>query len=127
MGDFNDEPTDESILQHLKAKCDTNELKAADLYNLMCKLKTVEKIGSNKFREQWSLIDQMIVSTSLAKNSKSWHVKNNRAYIYKADFLLQPDETNMGVKTFRTYSGARYNGGFSDHLPVYLDLEKGEN
>ncbi|MCX6232020.1 MAG: endonuclease [Bacteroidetes bacterium] len=127
MGDFNDEPTDESILQYLKSKCDTNELTGADLYNLMCKLKAEEKIGTNKFREQWSLIDQMIVSTALVKNSKSWHVKNMRAFIYKADFLLQPDETYMGVKTFRTYTGPRYTGGFSDHLPVYMDLEKGEN
>ncbi|NVN93702.1 MAG: endonuclease [Bacteroidetes bacterium] len=122
MGDFNDEPMDESILKYLNAKCDTGGLKNADLYNLMCKLKTTEKIGTNKFREQWSLIDQMIVSTSLAKNVKQWHVKNYRAYIFKAAYLLQPDETYMGVRTFRTYTGSKYTGGYSDHLPVYMDL-----
>ena len=122
MGDFNDEPMDECMLKILNAKCDTGNLKAADLYNLMCKLKTTENIGTNKYREQWSLIDQMIVSTPLAKNVKQWHVKNYRAYIFKADYLLQADETYMGLKTFRTYNGARYTGGYSDHLPVYMDL-----
>jgi len=122
MGDFNDEPTDESITKALNAKCDTNDLKTADLFNLMCKLKATEKLGSNKFREQWSLIDQMIVSTSLAKNKQKWHVKNYRAYIFKPGYLLQEDEIYMGLKTFRTYNGARYTGGYSDHLPVYMDL-----
>ncbi|MFZ4400193.1 MAG: endonuclease/exonuclease/phosphatase family protein [Bacteroidales bacterium] len=122
MGDFNDEPSDESILKSLNAKCDTNDVRNADLFNLMCNLKSTEKIGSNKFREQWSLIDQMIVSASLAKNKQKWHVKNYRAYIFKAKYLLQADDTYMGVRTFRTYNGARYTGGYSDHLPVYMDL-----
>jgi predicted extracellular nuclease len=122
MGDFNDEPMDESIHIKLNAKCDTADVKERNLYNLMCKLKNTEKIGSNKFREQWSLIDQMIVSASLAKNKQKWHVNNYRAYIFKADYLLQADETYMGVRTFRTYTGPRYTGGYSDHLPVYMDL-----
>jgi hypothetical protein len=42
--------------------------------------------------------------------------------IFDADFLLEKDEKNMGVKPFRTYSGFSYKGGFSDHLPVYIDL-----
>lgn len=122
MGDFNDEPTDESLLKNLNAKCNISDVKSTDLYNLMCSLKNTEKIGSNKFREQWSLIDQIIVSASLAKNTKKWHVKNYRAYIFKAEYLLQTDETYMGVRTFRTYTGARYTGGYSDHLPVFMDL-----
>jgi predicted extracellular nuclease len=122
MGDFNDEPADESISKFLNAKCDTFNLRKTDLYNLMCNLKTIEKIGSNKFRENWSLIDQIIVSNSLINLSKGWKVKNNRAFIFKAEFLLIADETYMGLKTFRTYNGPKYTGGFSDHLPVYVDL-----
>ncbi len=122
MGDFNDEPTDECMTKYLKAKCDSSDIHFGDLFNLMCKLKATEKIGSNKFREQWSLIDQIIVSNTLAKNIKKWHVKNLRAFIFKAEYLLQSDETYLGVKPFRTYNGYRYTGGYSDHLPVYMDL-----
>ena len=32
------------------------------------------------------------------------------------------DENYGGKKLFRTYVGPRYQGGFSDHLPVYIDL-----
>lgn len=122
MGDFNDEPNDESIVKFLNAKCDTMDLKVPDLFNLMCNLKKTENIGSNKFRDAWSMIDQIIVSKSLINNNSEWKVKDNRAFIFKADFLLQTDETYLGVKTFRTYNGPKYTGGFSDHLPVYIDL-----
>ncbi len=122
MGDFNDEPSDESIVKYLNAKCDTLSLNTTDLYNLMCNLKKIENIGSNKFRDAWSMIDQIIVSKSLINNNSDWKVKDNRAFIFKAEFLLQTDETFLGVKTFRTYNGPKYTGGFSDHLPVYIDL-----
>ena len=36
--------------------------------------------------------------------------------------LLEADETYNGYKPYRTYNGFSYQGGFSDHLPVYVDL-----
>ncbi|NJO88702.1 MAG: hypothetical protein HC831_06855 [Chloroflexia bacterium] len=45
------------------------------------------------------------------------------AHIFSADFLLTDDEAYTGKKTFRTYLGYKYLGGYSDHLPVFLDLE----
>ncbi|MGM0498283.1 MAG: endonuclease, partial [Bacteroidota bacterium] len=37
-------------------------------------------------------------------------------------FLLEKDEKYIGKKPYRTYVGFKYNGGFSDHLPIILDL-----
>ena len=122
MGDFNDEAEDESLTKYLKVKCDTIYNKDADIINLMCGLKKKEGIGTNKFHDQWSLIDQFIVSTSLMKENNKWQVKNKRAYIFKPDFLLMPDEAYFGMKPFRTFYGPKYLGGYSDHLPVYFDL-----
>jgi hypothetical protein len=45
--------------------------------------------------------------------------------IAAADFLLTGDTKNLGKMPYRTYSGPNYLGGFSDHLPVYLDLRIG--
>jgi hypothetical protein len=28
----------------------------------------------------------------------------------------------MGLQPYRTYAGPKFIGGFSDHLPVYIDL-----
>jgi hypothetical protein len=36
--------------------------------------------------------------------------------------LLKDDTRWLGKKPFRTYEGFKYNGGFSDHLPVYVDI-----
>jgi hypothetical protein len=43
-------------------------------------------------------------------------------HIFEEDFLLEDDEKFFGKKPFRTYVGMKYAGGFSDHLPVYVDL-----
>lgn len=121
MGDFNDEPNDESIKKHLGSRCDTSNFNEFNLFNLMCNNLKEQGIGTNKFREKWSVIDQILVSKSLILTN-GWYVKNMKSIIFAPDYLLLPDETYMGVKTFRTYNGFKYLGGFSDHLPVYIDL-----
>jgi gluconate 5-dehydrogenase len=39
----------------------------------------------------------------------------------KADFLLEEDKKGK-KRPYRTYMGPVYKGGFSDHLPVFIDL-----
>ena len=39
------------------------------------------------------------------------------------DFLLKKDPVYPGMSPYSTWYGYRYQGGFSDHLPVLLDLE----
>ena len=53
--------------------------------------------------------------------------KNASAYlkdvqIIRHPFLLEEDEKYGGDKPFRTYYGMKYNGGYSDHLPIVLDI-----
>lgn len=38
-------------------------------------------------------------------------------------FLLTDDKKYGGKEPFRTYKGMKYQGGFSDHLPIYTDFE----
>jgi hypothetical protein len=49
-------------------------------------------------------------------------LKEANGIIFSDSFLLEEDKTYSGMKPFRTYSGYKYNGGFSDHLPVYVDI-----
>jgi hypothetical protein len=122
MGDFNDEPNDESITNVLMARSDSIHLNKNDLYNLMTGFAGRWRTGTNKFRESWSVIDQIIVSSSMLHAEKGLTVNANAAHIFDAPFLLMEDKTYFGMKPFRTYLGPRYLGGFSDHLPVYMDL-----
>ena len=123
MGDFNDTPAS-SPLKNLGQL--TNLAKWADGAE-----------GSYKYRESWSMIDQILVSENLIK--KDSHLKGNEKgfqpqwiythrnmEIFAPEALFAEDATYMGVKPKRTYSGPRYLGGISDHLPVVFKLYKGE-
>jgi hypothetical protein len=121
MGDFNDTPSDVSVKDVLGAKS-PNEINSSNaLYNLAIPL-AIKGKGTNKFQGKWSLIDQIIVSGNLL-NGNRLKTSTGLFQIFSPDFLLENDETYLGKKPFRTYSGFKYNGGFSDHLPVLLDLK----
>jgi hypothetical protein len=122
MGDLNDEPTDESVKDVLKAKMDSTNLAANDLYNMMTGAGCNWNRGTIKDKELWITIDQFIVSSSLLDPVNGIHTTPHSIHIMDAPFLLQKDEAWFGQKPFRTYYGARYIGGFSDHLPIYMDL-----
>ena len=70
--------------------------------------------GSIRFDGQWQLIDNAFVSGGFAGADLK---------VLKAPFLLVKDSAHSGLKPFRTYSGPRYAGGVSDHLPVAVSLK----
>jgi len=129
MGDFNDEPENESLLNVLGARLDTSYLQPADLVNLMyLQSRSMGNrsgyAGSHKFREHWGMLDQIIVSGSLLERQNSLYADPESVTIFKPAFLLEDDLRYLDKKPKRTYLGPRYKGGFSDHLPVYVDIKE---
>lgn len=122
MGDFNDEPFDASLVMGLGAKNDTSQCEPFSLYNLMGIRNRNRKEGTLKYRDQWSTFDQFIISGTLLKGISGIAAGPDAAGVFSASFLMEEDNTWFGEKLNRTYTGPRYNGGFSDHLPVYLDI-----
>ncbi len=114
-GDFNDEWNNISLKDYLVKTNDTSP----NLVNLMAALP--ENYGSHRYRGAWSYLDQIIVSNSLLDN-QNLDVYNLKAEISNHEFLLEKDEKYPGQKPFRSFIGITYHGGFSDHLPVYIDL-----
>ena len=49
-------------------------------------------------------------------------LKTRQGQSFRAKFLLIDDDKNLSKKVYRTYLGIKYQGGYSDHLPVYIDL-----
>lgn len=98
---------------------DFNEDADADLFKVLDgsfeNLGRSSPHGSIRFDGQWQLIDNAFVS----RGGFSKAVFK----VLQAPFLLVRDNTHSGYKPFRTYSGPRYNGGVSDHLPVSVNLE----
>ena len=123
VGDFNDGPEDESISDYLKAEKIAVPIKSNTLYNLFHEMKKNES-GTLKYQSQWFVFDQIIVSGSLL-NAKSGYCTNaENAKIVALPFLIEDDLKFGGKKPFRTFYGFSYNGGFSDHLPVILHLNR---
>jgi hypothetical protein len=122
MGDFNDEPVDLSLTTHLKARLDTINLQPTDLVNLMAP--KYRREGTHKYHDAWGILDQFIVSAALARGKPGLAASYGDAHIYRGNFLLTGDAAYLGEKPVRTFNGPKYLGGFSDHLPVYLDLRR---
>ncbi|HEX2396406.1 MAG TPA: endonuclease [Bacteroidales bacterium] len=123
MGDFNDDPENESLVKGLRSQTVQGDYEAGILYNLSSSPKGSVN-GTLKYLGNWNLFDQMIVSGSLLNNPGGWHINPDCYKIFYNSFMLETDEMYNGVKPFRTYNGYRYKGGFSDHLPVLIELTR---
>ena len=123
MGDLNDCPTDPSVYDVLRAR-HPSEMEDGCLINLFGKPDGLGFEGTLKHQADWQIFDQIIVTEGVINDREGLHYQEGSARIFHADFLFEDDETYHGKKLFRTYIGPRYFGGFSDHLPVYIDLVK---
>jgi len=121
MGDFNDYPDNESMEKILQASFPVAPFQSSKLYNLMFPVHTEGK-GTHKHEGDWGALDQIIVSGSLLENNTGFYTQSDAAHIFDADFLSEDDLKFLGKQPFRTYVGMKYNEGFSDHFPVYIDL-----
>ncbi len=123
MGDFNDQPGDQSIRELVCPGSDPCN-PAGALRNLSADWLLKGK-GTLKYQSQWNLFDQVIISEPLLDSLGALYCSPDDATILDAPFLLEPDEQYGGRKLNRTYVGFQYKGGYSDHLPVLLVLRKG--
>ncbi len=78
--------------------------------------------GTYKYQGQWDQLDQFIVNGTMLAPDCSITTAPTDCRIVDFPFLLQDDSSGEGVHPFRTYLGPYYQGGFSDHLPLVLDL-----
>ena len=122
MGDFNDYATDESMEKHLRARKYVPNNAVDTLFNLMYHFVSQNNVGSHKHEDFWGCLDQIIVSRGLLFDQNRLRIAGHQPHIFQAPFLLVPDEKYGGVKTYRTFLGPRYIGGYADHLPVYVLL-----
>lgn len=121
IGDFNDYPDNKSMLTVLGANPPQANPISHKLYNLMFPIHKSGK-GTHKHAGEWGALDQIIVSGSLLNMKRTVFTTVADTRIFDAPFLLEDDNKYFGQQPARTYLGMTYKGGFSDHLPVYVDL-----
>lgn len=120
LGDFNDHPDDESMKDIMSAKKTIADMGANDLYNMIWQYEF--KKGTHKYDHEWGILDQIVVSRGLLDTASALYSTPERAHIFDANYLLEPEKDGVGKITNRTYIGFKYHGGYSDHLPIYLDV-----
>ena len=123
-GDFNDEITDTSLRDSLSAGLPGN-LRSDDGLYLPCEGQLPGMPGSMKYRGRWYLFDLILVSRTLLEDP-GLCISREGYRVFTPEFLLEDDPQWLGSRPFRTYQGYRYHGGFSDHLPVYIDLVRND-
>lgn len=124
IGDYNDEPTNESILETLKAnpvfcvsiKSGEEFESKGELFNLAYN-EYAKGSGSYKYKEDWNLLDQVIVSGNVLTGNIFTYICESYE-IYKP-YFLQTHSGKYAGTPFPTYGGRKYLGGYSDHYPVF--------
>ena len=113
MGDMNEEPREEII---------PAKVPFVNLMYPLCKEmhRTPSAFGTHKYQGTWSLIDHFIVHPAMLQDSSALRLVHPR--IFHLPFMMTEDVSHQGERPFRTYYGYRYEGGYSDHLPILVDL-----
>lgn len=101
-GDFNDETSDKP-LRHIINRQLSDISSGAKGSN--------GAKGTYKYQGIWQSIDHIFVSGRMKELLLSCHIND-------MPFLLEEDTKFGGMKPLRTYNGYKYQGGYSDHLPL---------
>jgi endonuclease/exonuclease/phosphatase family metal-dependent hydrolase len=122
IGDFNDEPSNISLLNSLRAlalhcnlSVSISEVTSSDLYNISYSAYN-DSIGTYLYHGVWNMLDQIIVSEDLITNPALKYICNSFE-VYKPHYLVTRSGRYKGA-AYPTFGGRRYLGGYSDHFPV---------
>ncbi|MCL2683047.1 MAG: endonuclease/exonuclease/phosphatase family protein [Bacteroidales bacterium] len=123
MGDFNDDPNNNSVERVLRAKGNIKNLREGDLFNPFHAMHRAG-LGTLPWNDAWNLFDMIMVSQNMVNNSGGFQLYSPAkskyyGFIFNKPFLMQQEGRFKGYP-WRTYVGNTYRGGYSDHFPVYI-------
>ena len=128
MGDMNDNPTDVSMTEFMHGKGKPEEVEKDDFFSpFMSMLKA--GYGSLAYQGTWNIYDIILVNETLLNapdggfKIRPVGKKGFYGVVYKKNFMIQQRGQYKGTP-FRTFSNGAFIGGYSDHLPTYIVLEK---
>lgn len=127
MGDFNGYWPESFLADGLGVQllAATEAVQPNGLYLLTHALKGVADVrGTYKFQGEWNQLDHFVVNGAMLDESRKGHpyVKSSSCQLFSPMFLLKKERNGEGVRPKRTFLGNYYQGGYSDHLPILLDV-----
>lgn len=122
MGDLNGKANTFAQKAMKTKDSDSRRIKDKGLYNTGYYL-LKENYGSYRYKGMWQTIDHLILSGVLL-NGRFPLQSPRHLTVGTFRFLFEEDKKYYGVKPKPTYRGPYYVGGYSDHLPIFIDLKK---
>jgi predicted extracellular nuclease len=124
VGDFNDEPDNISLKDHLRSAGTSENLPAGSLFDTTASIRAAGK-GTYVFDNRWELIDHIIASPGLLDPAGfSWKPDSSRRIEYP-ELFFHPRFPGAIPRPSRSYSGDDFHKtGYSDHLPVECTITK---
>lgn len=126
MGDMNDDPTNASMKDVLRAKGELKNVKQGDMYNPWYNILVKQGTGTLTYQGSWNLFDQIVMTPNVVNTDggKDFsELKYWKNQIFRRDYLFQTEGRYKGNPK-RTHAGGVWLDGFSDHLPVVVYLVK---
>lgn len=120
MGDLNDEPHQKSVHGILGASKPSSKPQAESLYNLVAPLEE-QGYATHNYQGEWNMLDHIIVSGTLLDGKGT---EASQPQIFNRDWMLYYHRDSKQYRPSRTFSGNRYYGDYSDHLPVLVELRR---
>jgi predicted extracellular nuclease len=119
LGDMNDEPSNNSLVNTLMAQ--KPEVENADFVNLMYPVHE-NGSGSYNYRGNWNMLDNIVVSSNLL-DDKGFQCVDKKGFVFRKEWMEYRNKDGQASPS-RTYGGPNYYGGISDHFPVYFHLQR---
>lgn len=123
MGDFNDDPISSSLKNYLKTALTPKDLSPETPYlNLMYPL-FKKGVASLAYQDAPNLFDQIIVSGNVIADQLGQDYSVYKTEIYAPAYLINR-EGNWKGYPLRSWNGDKYTGGYSDHFPAFVVLQR---
>ena len=122
MGDLNDNPTNASVKDVLKAEKNKNRVGLKGIYHPYLNMFKKEGLGTTAYRDAWSLFDQIMVTKPLIEKDFS-SFRLYKSGIYNKGYLVNKHGRYKGYP-LRSFADGGFTDGFSDHFPVYMYVIK---
>ncbi|MGV8915106.1 MAG: endonuclease [Kaistella sp.] len=123
MGDFNDDPISSSLKNYLKTALTPKDLSPETPYlNLMYPL-FKKGVASLAYQDAPNLFDQIIVSGNVIADKVGQDYSVYKTEIYAPAYLINR-EGNWKGYPLRSWNGDKYTGGYSDHFPAFVVLQR---
>ena len=118
MGDFNDDPSDNSCAVVFEAARSQKTTPQGGYFNATWPL-FAKGVGSLCYQDKWCLYDQQIISDNfLTRDTKDYtQLRYWKTEVFNRPFMTTPAGKRKGYP-LRTFDGTTFQNGFSDHFPT---------